>query len=58
MGFKGGSSPGVLTGSWFVEDSAGESYVVVIGLVLFVIIAFPLGMLVGGSADKKINPEE
>lgn len=29
VGFKGGSSPGVLTGSWFVEDAAGESYIVV-----------------------------
>ena len=30
VAFKGGSSPGVLTGSWFVEDSTGEQYVVVI----------------------------
>lgn len=29
-GFKGGSSPGVLTGSWYVEDSAGDSYVIVL----------------------------
>lgn len=30
VGFKGGSSPGVLTGSWYMEDADGESYVVVI----------------------------
>lgn len=32
--------------------------VAIIGVVLFVIVALPLGILVGGSADKKINPEE
>lgn len=30
VAFKGGSSPGVVTGSWFVEDATGESYVVVL----------------------------
>lgn len=30
LAFKGGSSPGVLTGSWFVEGTTGERYVVVI----------------------------
>lgn len=30
VAFKGGSSPGVLTGSWFVEDATGESYIVVL----------------------------
>lgn len=30
VGFKGGSSPGVLAGSWYVEDSSGESYVLVV----------------------------
>ncbi len=30
VGFKGGSSPGVLTGSWFVENSGGDSFVVVL----------------------------
>lgn len=29
VGFKGGSSLGVLTGSWFVNDAAGDSYIVV-----------------------------
>lgn len=30
VAFKGGSSPGVLTGSWFVENGSGEQYVVVL----------------------------
>lgn len=30
VGFKGGSSPGVLTGSWYVEAVNGDSYVVVL----------------------------
>ena len=30
IAYKGGASPGVLTGSWFVEDDAGAQYVVVI----------------------------
>lgn len=30
IGFKGGFSPGVLTGSWYAEDPNGDSYVVVI----------------------------
>lgn len=30
VAFKGGSSPGVLTGSWFVENDSGEQYIVVI----------------------------
>ncbi|GAA4476369.1 hypothetical protein GCM10023190_13710 [Enteractinococcus fodinae] len=30
VAFKGGSSPGVLTGSWFIENGPGEQYVVVL----------------------------
>lgn len=30
VGYKGGSSLGVLTGSWYLEDADGEGYVVVI----------------------------
>lgn len=30
VGFKGGSSLGVLTGSWFVENPGGESFVLVL----------------------------
>nr|WP_293951765.1 serine hydrolase [uncultured Corynebacterium sp.] len=30
VGFKGGSSPGVLTGSWFVENADGENHVLVL----------------------------
>lgn len=30
VAYKGGSSPGVLTGSWFVETDSGEKYVIVI----------------------------
>lgn len=30
VAFKGGSSPGVVSGSWFVEDGTGDSYVVVL----------------------------
>ncbi len=30
VAYKGGSSPGVLAGSWFVEDSNGAQYVIVI----------------------------
>lgn len=30
VGFKGGSSPGVLTGSWYVEEPNGDSYVLVV----------------------------
>lgn len=29
VAFKGGSSPGVLTGSWFAENPGGQSYVLV-----------------------------
>lgn len=31
--------------------------VAVIGIVIFVIVAAPIGWLVGGAADKKINPD-
>lgn len=32
--------------------------VAVIGVVLFVVVAFPLAMLVGGSTEKGINRED
>ncbi|GAA2025015.1 hypothetical protein GCM10009720_00930 [Yaniella flava] len=52
----------VFAGGFWLLTEAGViepgPVVAIIGVVLFVIIAFPLGMLVGGWSDKKINPDE
>ncbi len=45
----------VLNETGVIEPGTG---VAIVGVALFVIVAFPLGMLVGGAADRKINPEQ
>lgn len=45
----------VLNETGVIEPGAG---VAVVGVALFVLVAGPLGMLVGSAADKKVNPEQ
>ena len=45
----------VLNETGVIEPGTG---VAVVGVVLFVLVAGPLGMLVGNAADKKVNPQQ
>lgn len=45
----------ILTETGVIEPG---TTVAIIGVVLFVVVALPVAWLVGGGADKKINPDQ
>lgn len=48
-------------GFWLLQQSGvlqPSTTVAVVGIAIFVVVAFPAAMIVGGATDRKVNPDQ
>lgn len=55
VGFKGGSAPGEMAGSWYAESAAGEAYVVVVQIATTDLAAVPDAGWLSGVAGQTVG---